>query len=115
MDRWATFDCYGTLVDWNAGIARELGRLFGAERRATLLARYHVSEPRIQSERPTSSYRDVLAAVLAELPSGKPTWKPPTPASSERFHYARRNWSRAATILSRRAKRRSPRRRPTRP
>ena len=19
--RWATFDCYGTLVDWNAGIA----------------------------------------------------------------------------------------------
>ena len=22
--RWATFDCYGTLVDWNAGIATEL-------------------------------------------------------------------------------------------
>ena len=21
MERWATFDCYGTLVDWNAGIA----------------------------------------------------------------------------------------------
>ena len=27
--RWATFDCYGTLVDWNAGIAAELGRLLG--------------------------------------------------------------------------------------
>ena len=25
MDRWATFDCYGTLVDWNAGLAGALG------------------------------------------------------------------------------------------
>ena len=31
MDRWATFDCYGTLIDWNGGIGRELERLFGAE------------------------------------------------------------------------------------
>ncbi|MDQ3874576.1 MAG: hypothetical protein M3322_03345, partial [Actinomycetota bacterium] len=28
--RWATFDCYGTLIDWNAGIAGELERLFGS-------------------------------------------------------------------------------------
>ena len=28
-DRWATFDCYGTLIDWNGGIGGELGRLFG--------------------------------------------------------------------------------------
>ena len=67
MDRWATFDCYGTLVDWNAGIAGELGRLLGAEREASLLERYHAVEPRIQSEHPTWSYRDVMAAVLAEL------------------------------------------------
>src|SRR5438034_1337215 len=26
-DRWATFDCYGTLIDWNGGIRRELARL----------------------------------------------------------------------------------------
>ena len=25
MDRWATFDCYGTLVDWNAGIRSVVG------------------------------------------------------------------------------------------
>jgi 2-haloacid dehalogenase len=67
MDRWATFDCYGTLVDWNAGISGELGRLFGTERQDALLARYHVIEPRIQSEHPTWSYRDVMAAVLAEI------------------------------------------------
>jgi 2-haloacid dehalogenase len=65
--RWATFDCYGTLVDWNAGIGTELGRLLGAERQATLLERYHVVEPRIQSEHPTWSYREVMAAVLTEL------------------------------------------------
>ncbi len=26
--RWATFDCYGTLIDWNAGIRAELARVF---------------------------------------------------------------------------------------
>jgi FMN phosphatase YigB (HAD superfamily) len=44
--RWATFDCYGTLVDWNAGIRAELGRLFGASASDGFLARYHVLEPR---------------------------------------------------------------------
>jgi 2-haloacid dehalogenase len=61
--RWATFDCYGTLVDWNAGIARELERLLGTAD----LDRYHAIEPRVQRERPAASYRDVMASVLAEL------------------------------------------------
>jgi 2-haloacid dehalogenase len=65
--RWATFDCYGTLVDWNAGIRAELERLFGASEGERLLSRYHVVERRAQAERPASSYRDVMAAVLAEL------------------------------------------------
>jgi FMN phosphatase YigB (HAD superfamily) len=30
--RWATFDCYGTLVDWNAGISGELVRLLDGDR-----------------------------------------------------------------------------------
>jgi 2-haloacid dehalogenase len=67
--RWATFDCYGTLVDWNAGIGAELARLLGADQRHALLERYHEVEPRIQHERPDWSYRDVMAAVLAELAS----------------------------------------------
>lgn len=65
--RWATFDCYGTLVDWNAGIADELGRLFGAPERERLLARYHVLEPLVQRERPDASYREVMATVLGQL------------------------------------------------
>jgi 2-haloacid dehalogenase len=67
--RWATFDCYGTLVDWRAGIADELARLLGEPQREQLLARYHEVEPRIQSEHPTWSYRDVMAAVLSQLAS----------------------------------------------
>jgi 2-haloacid dehalogenase len=65
--RWATLDCYGTLVDWNAGISAELDRLFGLSASGQLLARYHAIEPRIQSEHPGWRYRDVMAAVLAEL------------------------------------------------
>ena len=30
-DRWATFDCYGTLIDWNSGIRAELERLWPPE------------------------------------------------------------------------------------
>lgn len=67
--RWATFDCYGTLVDWNRGIRTELARLFGEAKAKELLATYHTVEPRIQRERPTSTYRDVMALALAEVAS----------------------------------------------
>ena len=66
-DRWATFDCYGTLVDWNAGIQRELGRLFGADQAQRLLKRYDEIEPRLQREQPEARYREVMATVLADL------------------------------------------------
>jgi 2-haloacid dehalogenase len=59
MDRWATFDCYGTLVDWNAGIRAVAGD--------ELLSRYHELEPRVQAEEPTRSYRDVLREVSTRL------------------------------------------------
>ena len=67
--RWATFDCYGTLVDWNRGIRTELARLFGEAKAKELLATYHTVEPRIQREHPTSTYRDVMALALAEVAS----------------------------------------------
>jgi 2-haloacid dehalogenase len=74
--RWATFDCYGTIVDWNAGIRAELARLFGAPNANGMLERYHSIEPRIQGERPESSYREVMASVLAELASQSGTELP---------------------------------------
>jgi 2-haloacid dehalogenase len=62
--RWATFDCYGTLVDWDRGIGDELERLFGADSRTQALARYHDLEPQVQAERPAVPYREVLAEAL---------------------------------------------------
>jgi 2-haloacid dehalogenase len=66
-DRWATFDCYGTLIDWNAGIRGQLARLWGDERGDELLHRYHEVEPEVERERPGASYREVMRAVLARL------------------------------------------------
>jgi 2-haloacid dehalogenase len=66
-ERWATFDCYGTLIDWNGGIGRELERLFGAARGGELLRTYHELEPQIQREDPRRSYRNVMAVALARL------------------------------------------------
>jgi 2-haloacid dehalogenase len=67
--RWATFDCYGTLVDWNSGIRAELARLHGESQADELLRSYHAIEPRIQREHPTTSYREVMGLVLAEVAS----------------------------------------------
>jgi 2-haloacid dehalogenase len=67
VDRWATFDCYGTLIDWNGGIGRELERLFGAGRAGEALHAYHELEPQIQREDPSRSYREVMAVALARL------------------------------------------------
>jgi 2-haloacid dehalogenase len=64
-ERWATFDCYGTLIDWNGGIRRALG---GDE----LLERYHELEPQVQAEDPTASYREVMTEVSRRLGADDP-------------------------------------------
>jgi 2-haloacid dehalogenase len=66
VTRWATFDCYGTLIDWNGGIAGVLERFFGAERTPELLARYHQIEPKVQAET-YRSYAEVLTLTLERL------------------------------------------------
>jgi 2-haloacid dehalogenase len=68
MSRWATFDCYGTLIDWNAGIRGVLESLFGAERGPELLVRYHRLEPEVQAEK-YRSYAEVLTLTLERLAS----------------------------------------------
>src|SRR5215510_3668472 len=64
--RWATFDCYGTLIDWNLGIRTELERLFGVQEAPRLLERYHELEPQLETE-PFRSYREVLTLALERL------------------------------------------------
>jgi 2-haloacid dehalogenase len=68
MARWATFDCYGTLIDWNAGIRGVLEGLWGAEEAPALLERYHELEPQVQAEE-YRSYAEVLTLTLERLAS----------------------------------------------
>jgi 2-haloacid dehalogenase len=84
-DRWATFDCYGTLIDWNGGIRAELARVFGGERADALLERYHHLEPELEVDGKLS-YREVLTEAMRLLgaPEGEedalarslPSWQP---------------------------------------
>jgi 2-haloacid dehalogenase len=113
MERWATFDCYGTLIDWNGGIGRELERLFGAEHAARLLHAYHETERQLQRERPDASYREILTAALALLAEHEglrlaaeehdalarslPTWAP-FPETRESLEDARRRGWRLAIL-----------------
>ena len=93
MDRWATFDCYGTLIDWNGGIAAELARVFGdavsddpvagdpvsgdpvsgeedearsSAAAAAKLAEYHVVERELERDG-TLSYREVMTEAMRRL------------------------------------------------
>jgi 2-haloacid dehalogenase len=100
-----SFDCYGTLIDWEAGLlavlepwARAQGLAIGGE---TLLAAYAGHEERAEAEHPRTPYpeilrrsmaalgRDLGAEVTAEdaerLATSVPDW-PPFPDSAEALH-----------------------------
>ena len=72
MTRWATFDCYGTLIDWNAGIRAELARVFGEDRAGAQLRRYHELEPELEADG-TLRYREVMTEAMRRLgaPAGE--------------------------------------------
>jgi 2-haloacid dehalogenase len=84
-DRWATFDCYGTLIDWNGGIRRELARVFGEDAAGEQLDRYHELEPALQAGG-ARSYRAVMTDAMRELGASEdeapglaealPSWEP---------------------------------------
>jgi len=85
VTRWATFDCYGTLIDWNGGIRAELARVFGEERANEQLRRYHELEPELEADG-RRSYREVMMEAMRRLgaPAGEesglaqslPGWQP---------------------------------------
>lgn len=60
--RWLTFDCYGTLVDWEKGMTDALRSV--SPQWDALLTAYHAHEPGVQESNPTATYRDVMAESL---------------------------------------------------
>jgi 2-haloacid dehalogenase len=65
-DRWATFDCYGTLIDWIGGIRSELARIWPNEDADRLLERYQEIEPDVQAGN-AIPYREVLSESLQRV------------------------------------------------
>src|SRR6476660_4385533 len=90
-----TFDCYGTLINWEAGLLAALHRILSAHSKRvddpTLLERYGDFELRAEQP-PFRPYREVLGSVVSQfgtelgftptaeevrsLPDSLPTWKP---------------------------------------
>jgi 2-haloalkanoic acid dehalogenase type II len=90
-----TFDCYGTLIDWERGIGDAFEAAARADGvgldRAAMLAAYHEIEPVVQAER-YRSYREVLSLTARRiadrlgwalapgrerfLPDSLPSWPP---------------------------------------
>ncbi len=65
-ERWATFDCYGTLIDWMGGIRAALANLWPEHDHELLLSAYHEVEPEVQRGR-RIPYREVLAESLQRV------------------------------------------------
>jgi 2-haloacid dehalogenase len=111
MRRWATFDCYGTLIDWNAGIRAGIEHLWGVERSQELLERYHELEPQVESET-YRSYAEVLTLTVERLaqdaglgipeaegdilPRSLPDWPPFPEVTGALEELRRRGWLLAA-------------------
>ena len=66
--QWLSFDCYGTLVDWETGISDAVAAVFARHRvrktKAEILAMFADAEPRVQSSGEFIEYRRVLRDVM---------------------------------------------------
>jgi len=64
-----SFDCYGTLIDWEAGLLAALAPLVARAgiARETALEDYAVQESAQEAETPTLRYADILTKVHARL------------------------------------------------
>ncbi|HLZ29104.1 MAG TPA: HAD-IA family hydrolase [Chloroflexota bacterium] len=65
-DRWATFDCYGTLIDWHAGIRAAMRRAWPDADLEHLIGLHHAVEPLVQAGR-RLPYRQVGARTLRAI------------------------------------------------
>jgi 2-haloacid dehalogenase len=65
-DRWLTFDCFGTLIDWRHGI-RTTGELLFPRRGEDFLAAYIDLEAEVESDGPFGRYRAVLTETTRRV------------------------------------------------
>jgi 2-haloacid dehalogenase len=81
-----TFDCYGTLIDWESGILAALRPWTAAHRLEVddeeLLAAFGRAETRREADDPTAPYPRVLAGVLEDLATELGTTASPEEAAA---------------------------------
>ena len=69
--QWLSFDCYGTLVDWETGISDAVADALSAHdlrvSRSDILALFAAVEPEIQQGETYLEYRTVLRRVMAMM------------------------------------------------
>jgi 2-haloacid dehalogenase len=65
-DRWLTFDCFGTLIDWRHGI-RTTGELLFPGRGADFLESYIAAEAEVETEGSFRRYRAVLTETVRRV------------------------------------------------
>ena len=83
-DRWLTFDCYGTVADWNTcmgGALTAIAEVSGTDA-GRLLAAYHQAELEIEADPAWRPYREVLAAGLARAAAREHITLPPEGAEA---------------------------------
>lgn len=110
MPRWATFDCYGTLIDWDGGIRRALSGLWSRGDADTLLDAYHAAEPDVEREHPEHTYREVMTESTRRVAAAHrleprdpsvvadslPSWEPFAEAPAALAELRGRGWLLAA-------------------
>ena len=86
-----TFDCYGTLIDWETGICRALGPWLEAQgvrvARDELLAAFAAAEAPQQQATPDLRYPELLARV--HRGGGRALWRLPRTPQRRRRSAAR--------------------------
>lgn len=92
--RALTFDCYGTLIDWEEGIGAWLSSWAESHSvfpsRDELLQAFARAENRAEQESPTSIYPDILRATLRGL--GRELGIEPLPAETDAFAASVGDW-----------------------
>jgi FMN phosphatase YigB (HAD superfamily) len=67
---WLTFDCYGTLIQWDEGLIAAVERIFARTgsrvSASTFMAVHDRHEHRLEQERPHRSFREVSARAQLE-------------------------------------------------
>lgn len=69
--RWVTFDCFGTIMDWNSGVVAALSPYFPGATTQQLIADFRAAERDAKHVVGYRRYRDVLAASTQQLARAK--------------------------------------------